>query len=204
MKSEQTAILYTLGDTLYVNLTNRCPCRCTFCIRQNGTGVGTADTLWLSHEPSLEQVWEAFSRVDLQAYPEVVFCGYGEPTCALDTLLAVCRRIRETSRIPIRINTNGLGDLIHEKPIAPLLKGWVDTVSVSLNAPTREEYLAVTRPSFGERSFDAMLQFAQDCQAQGISTMFTVVDVLSPEQIEASRKLADALGIPLRVRTYSA
>lgn len=32
-------IVYPVGKGLYVNMTNRCPCACEFCIRKNGAGV---------------------------------------------------------------------------------------------------------------------------------------------------------------------
>ena len=38
---------YRVGNGLYVNLTNKCPCACIFCIRQNGDGVYGSDSLWL-------------------------------------------------------------------------------------------------------------------------------------------------------------
>lgn len=199
-----TDILYTMGDSLYVNLTNKCPCRCTFCIRQNGDGVGSADNLWFDHEPSLEQIMAAFSKVHLAQYKELIFCGYGEPTCALDNLLAVCRYVRSISRIPIRLNTNGLSDLMYKKPTAPLLKGLLDSVSISLNAPDAVKYNAVTRPSFGEPAFESMLSFARECKKVVPHVMFSVVDVISPSDIEACQKLADSMEIPLRVRKYSA
>ena len=113
-----TDILYTLGRGLYVNLTNKCPCRCTFCIRGNTDSVGSADNLWFEHEPGLEQVMEAFRQVKLEEYDELIFCGYGEPTCALDNLLAVCRYVRGISDIPIRLNTNGLSDQKEDGPAA--------------------------------------------------------------------------------------
>ena len=199
-----TDILYTLGRGLYVNLTNKCPCRCTFCIRANTDSVGSADNLWFEHEPGLEQIMEAFRQVKLEEYDELIFCGYGEPTCALDNLLAVCRYVRSVSRIPIRLNTNGLADLINKKKTAPLLNGLVDTVSVSLNAPDAAKYNALVQPSFGERSFEAMLQYARDCKKEVPQVVFSVVDVMPKEDIEACRRLADREGIPLRVRTYSA
>ncbi len=199
-----TDILYTIEDKLYVNLTNKCPCRCTFCIRQNGDGVGSAENLWFEHEPSLEQVMEAFSKTDLRQYKELIFCGYGEPTCALDNLLAVCRYIRGVSQIPIRLNTNGLSDLMHHQATAPLLTGLVDSVSISLNAPDPVKYTEVTRPSFGEPAFQAMLDFAEACKKAVPQVMFSVVDVISPEDILACRRLAQSMGIPLRVRKYSA
>ena len=200
MKAEE--ILYEYGDQLYVNLTNRCPCRCDFCIRGKTDGLGTADSLWLDHDTSAQEVIAALEGRELARYQEVVFCGYGEPFCALEVLLKVCRWLREHTRLRTRINTNGLGDLIHGKKVAPLLKGHVDVVSISLNAPNAEEYNAVTRPKFGIKSFDAMLQFAKDCKQEGIDTRLTVVDVIGKEAVEQSQKLADSIGIPLRVRVY--
>lgn len=201
---EHTAetIFYTIGDTLYVNLTNRCPCRCDFCVRTHGDGVGDADSLWLAHEPSLEEALEALKPYDLAAFREVVFCGYGEPMIRLEVLCGLCRYLREHSSLPIRINTNGLADLIHKKPTAAYLKGLVDTVSISLNAPTAADYEALCHPSFGERAFEAILQFAKDCKQTVPEVILSVVDVIPPEQIEACQKIADGLGIPLRVREY--
>lgn len=193
-------ILYTVGDGLYVNLTNLCPCDCTFCIRQNGPGAYGSDPLWLEHEPTYEEVIAAFDAFDLSAFKELVFCGYGEPMERPDLLLRVCSFVRGTSNIPIRINTNGLSDLINGHPTAPMLDGLVDTVSISLNAPTAEEYLEVTRPCFGAPAFDAMLKFATECKKYVPEVLFTVVDVLAPADIEAAQRLADSLGIALRVR----
>ena len=118
----------------------------------------------------------------------------------LDVLLEVCRRIRAISSLPIRINTNGLADLIHGKPSAPLLEGLVDTVSISLNAPDRQRYHEVVQSIYGPLAFDALLQFAVECKAYVPHVMFTVVDILSSAEIAACRQLAAGLGIPLRVR----
>ena len=188
-----------------MNITNRCPCRCTFCIRQNGDGVGSAASLWHHGDPTAEEVVAALRDFDFTPYNEVIFCGYGEPTCALDALKAASAYLRETyPAILLRLNTNGLGDLVNGRSIAAELGEYVDVVSISLNAPTKEKYLAVTRPSFGEESFEAMLNFARACKETVKKVMLTVVDVIPPEDIEASQKLADELGIALRVREYTA
>ena len=196
-------ILYTYGGQLYINLTNRCPCACTFCVRSQTKGLGSADNLWLEEEPSLEQVKEALDSYDLSQFDEVVFCGYGEPTCALERMIEVADEIHRRSSISVRLNTNGLGDLIHRKRIAPLLKGHIDVVSISLNAPNEEEYLQVTGPRFGKGSFEALLQFTRDCKVQELDTRLTVVDVIGEKAIEESKALAQSLGVVLRVRQYT-
>lgn len=195
-------ILYPVGEHLYVNLTNKCPCACTFCIRQNGDGAYGSDSLWLQHDPTLAEVKKAFEAWNLADFTELVFCGYGEPTEALEMLLLTAQYAKTLPGCPpVRLNTNGLSDLIHGKKTAYLLEGLVDTVSISLNAGTKQEYLAVTRPKW-DTAFEAMQQFAVDCKPYVKKVMFTVVDVIPKEEIEAAQQVADSLGIPLRVRKY--
>ena len=195
-------ILYPVGEHLYVNLTNKCPCACTFCIRQNGDGAYGSDSLWLQHDPTLAEVKKAFEAWNLADFTELVFCGYGEPTEALEILLLTAQYAKTLPGCPpVRLNTNGLSDLIHGKKTAYLLEGLVDTVSISLNAGTEKEYLAVTRPKW-DNAFSAMQQFAVDCRQYVGQVMFTVVDVIPKEEIEAAQQVADRLGIPLRVRKY--
>lgn len=195
-------IFYQFEGSLYVNVTNRCPCNCTFCIRKNGPSVGDADSLWLDHEPSLEEIITAYESCDKTGCPEVVFCGYGEPLERLDIVLDTCRYLRKVSHMKIRINTNGLSDLINGKPTAHLLRGLADTVSISLNASNAAEYAKITRACYGEAAFDAMLQFAKDCKESVPEVVFTVVDVISQPEIAACQRLAEEIGIPLRVRSY--
>lgn len=128
-------VLYEYGDGLYVNITNKCPCRCSFCVREQMDGVGDADSLWLKQEPTAEEVKALLARRDLSAYRELVFCGYGEPTERLDVLLSVAHYAKEKrSDLPIRINTNGLADLLYGRDTTGDLTGVVDDVSISLNA----------------------------------------------------------------------
>lgn len=203
MIEKAMTIAYPVADKLYLNLTNRCPCACTFCIRNNGSGAYGSEPLWLEHEPTWKEVKEAIDAANPEQYTEVVFCGYGEPTEALELLCEAADYLRMAySGIPIRLNTNGLGDLIHGKDTAPYLKGRIDTVSVSLNAGTKEEYLRVTRPKFGAESFEAMQQYALRCKEYVDKVMFTVVDILPEEEIAAAKALAEKLGIELRIRTY--
>ena len=195
-------ILYPVGEHLYVNLTNKCPCACTFCIRQNGDGAYGSDSLWLQHDPTLAEVKKAFEAWNLADFTELVFCGYGEPTEALEILLLTAQYAKTLPGCPpVRLNTNGLSDLIHGKKTAHLLEGLIDTVSISLNAGTEKEYLAVTRPKW-DNAFSAMQQFAVDCRQYVKQVMVTVVDVIPKEEIEAAQQVADSLGIPLRVRKY--
>lgn len=196
-------ITYPVKNGIYVNMTNRCPCACTFCLRHNGDGVYGSDSLWLEREPTVWEICESIDTWDLTQYSEVVFCGYGEPTERLDDLLKVAAHIKAKSNIQIRINTNGLADLISNKKTAPKLKGLIDTVSISLNATNKEEYLKVVRPKFGIDSFDAMLKFAKDCTSYVPNVVMTVVDVVtSKEEQELCREICQSVGATLRIRPY--
>ena len=196
-------VTYPVKNGIYVNMTNRCPCACTFCLRQHGPSVYGSDPLWLEREPTVEEVCASLDGRDLPRYDEVVFCGYGEPTERLDDLLQVAAHIKSKGDIPIRINTNGLSDLIHGERTAPKLKGLIDTVSVSLNATNKEEYCKVVRPRFGLESYEAMLRFTKDCVAYVPNVVMTVVDVVtSPREQERCREICEELGATLRVRPY--
>ena len=196
-------ILYTIDNSLYVNITNQCPCRCTFCIRLESDEVAGSGSLWLDHEPTIEEVKEALKNYNLDNYNEVVFCGYGEPLVRINEVIEISKYIKSISNIKIRVNTNGLSDLIHDKDTAIMLKDTIDSISISLNAPDKEVYNKVTRPKFGEKSFDSMIKFARDCKTYINEVALSVVDEISEEEIEKSQKLADELQIPLRIRNKS-
>ncbi|MFA5658561.1 MAG: TIGR04100 family radical SAM protein [Oscillospiraceae bacterium] len=195
-------ILYEIGNKLYLNLTNKCPCDCIFCIRNNGDGAYGSDSLWLENDPTAEQVISELKMKDLNSYEEIVFCGFGEPFEALEILLEAARFLKTVTAMPLRINTNGLSDMIHQRPTAQLLEGIIDVVSVSLNAGSEEEYLRVTRPSFGKKAFEAMIKFAVDCKKYVGKVVFSVVDILPEKELELCRKISDETGIPLRIRKY--
>ena len=197
-------IVYTFENQAYLNITNACPCRCTFCIRNNGDSVGEATTLWFEHSPSIDEIKAEIDSFDFTKYNNsIIICGYGEPTCALNNMLEACKYLKSKG-INIRLNTNGLSDLINKRETAKEICAVIDSVSISLNAPTKEKYNEVTQPSFGEKSFDAMLKFAKECKELGIPTKLTVVDVISKEDIEDCKKLCEEIQIPLRVREYTA
>lgn len=198
-------ITYPLKTGLYVNLTNRCPCACEFCLRNNAPGVYGTDSLWLEREPTVDEVNASIDSHDLSEFKEVVFCGYGEPTERLDDLLAVARHVREVApHCKIRVNTNGLSDLIHGEPTAAKFEGLVDVVSVSLNTPDAAEYERICHPKFGSISHQAMLDFTKSCKAYVPDVVMTIVDapVTTPEVQAECRRITDSLGVRLRIRPF--
>lgn len=197
-------IIYTYEGGVYLNITNKCPCRCVFCIRSNGNGLGSAQTLWHAGDPTLIEIKAAIDAFDFTGFREIIFCGYGEPFCAYENLIETCKYIRQIMpEMKIRINSNGLGDLINSCDTVPALSGLVDTISISLNAPDKYSYMKISSPSFGEESFEAMLCFAKKCKEVVPSVKFTVVDIIDEKQIEQCKAISEEMGIPLRVRQYT-
>ena len=202
MANTSEEILYVYKDKVYLNITNKCPCACTFCIRSKKDAIGDASNLWLNHNPSFEEVKAAIDAFDFNGYNEIIFCGYGEPTNSFDVLVKTAKFIRSKLGIKIRVNTNGLGSLVNGRDISAELCSNVDAVSISLNCSNKEDYLKTVRPKFGIDSFDEMLDFAKKCRALTENIALSVVDVIGEEEVEKCKKIAEGLNIPLRVRKY--
>ena len=195
-------VLYDYASGLYVNMTNRCPCRCEFCIRDMVDSLGDADSLWLKREPTVEEVKEMLGQWKLSNYTELVFCGYGEPMKRLEDVLQLCRYVKETTHLKTRINTNGLSDLLHGRRTAPELSGLVDAISISLNAASAEKYDRLCHPKFGLEAWPAILRFTEEVKQYVPDVTMSVVGGTIPEQdVDICRQIAQTqLGVKFRVR----
>ncbi|MDE5964680.1 MAG: TatD family nuclease-associated radical SAM protein, partial [Eubacterium sp.] len=176
-------IIYILEGGVYLNITNKCPCNCAFCIRTKGDAVGEAEKLWFDTEPTIDEIKNAIDAFGFTQVESAVFCGYGEPTNAYDNLIESARYIKSINpSIKLRLNTNGLSDLINQKPTAKELSEIFDCISVSLNEPTSEKYDKITRNIFEGKAFDAMLEFTKECVKYCKSVDRSVGDVISNEE----------------------
>lgn len=196
-------ITYELGNSLYVNVTNRCSNACNFCVRLTHDDVNGEDNLWLDREPTVDEIKADFETRDLDKYEAVVFCGYGEPMMRTDDVLEVAKWLKEKNpAVKIRINTNGQANLINKRDVTPELGGIIDAVSISLNAENAQKYQQVCASEFGEEAYDGLLKFARLAKEYVPEVVFSVVDVMSKEEIEACRKIAADCGVSFRVREY--
>lgn len=196
-------ILYKVHQNLYVNMTNRCPCACVFCLRQSRDSMEDSGSLWLEHEPTVDEVIAELDKFQLSDYKELVFCGFGEPTERVEDMLQVCKYVKENFKMPIRVNTNGLADLIHEKDTAPLFSGLVDTISISLNTPNPKRFYELTRSKFGLPSFDAMIRFAKNVKKYVPNViMSTVETTLTKEEEEQCAQICKEIGVTYRIRKW--
>lgn len=191
--------VYEFGNSLYINLTNKCSNNCEFCIRNFKNGVGD-NNLRLTREPSFDDIKEDLSMYNLKKYDEVVFCGFGEPMCALPVLSQVGPYLKRLG-CKTRINTNGQAALINKRDDVPkLIAPYIDAVSISLNASTADGYQDICHSKFGEDAFYAMVIFAKGCVDNGIDTTLSVVDFIGEEEIAACAKIAERVGAHYRVR----
>lgn len=193
---------YVLDGNLYINLTNKCSNGCDFCVRNERTSY-YGNYLWLRHgEPTADKVIAAVKGFgDITRFKEAVFCGFGEPTYRVAEMVALCDYFHEKG-LSTRLNTNGQGNLINKRDIVPELKGKLDLINVSLNASCKEKYQPICRSQFGESGFDAMIEFAKLCRKNGVPCRFSIVDCIGEAEVEACKRLAESVKIPLYIRKY--
>ncbi len=193
---------YILDGNLYINLTNKCSNACDFCVR-NERDSYYGNYLWIRHgDPTPEKVIAQLKGMgDLTRFKEAVFCGFGEPTYKVAEMVALCDYFHEKG-LSTRLNTNGQGNLINKRDIVPELKGKIDLVNVSLNASCAEKYQPICRSQFGENGFAAMIDFAKACKKNGVNCRFSIVDCIGKEEVEACKRLASSVNVPLYVRDY--
>jgi TatD family-associated radical SAM protein len=190
---------YTLKENLYINLTNKCTDKCSFCIRDIADGLGGSN-LWLEKEPETREIIQAVGNPE--KYEEIVFCGFGEPLMRLEQVLEVSRYLKDNYNTRIRLNTNGQANLIYGRNIVPLLEGLIDSVSISLNAKNAEDYQRLCKPEYGEEAYYSVLDFIKECRKYIPEVTITVVDVIPEEDITQCEAIAAELGVKFRVRHF--
>ena len=201
-ENRKDTYVYTLDGNLYINLTNKCSNGCDFCVRNERTSY-YGNYLWLKKgDPTVEKVIaQANGFGDLKRFKEVVFCGFGEPTYKVAEMVALCDFFHEKG-VKTRLNTNGQGNLINKRDIVPELKGKIDFVNISLNASCAEKYQKICRSQFGENGFQGLIDFARQCRVNGVACRFSIVDCIGEEEVEACKRLAASVNVPLYVRDY--
>jgi TatD DNase family protein len=193
------SIAYRIRNSLYLNITNRCSNRCSFCAKFDDFTV-KGHFLKLDHEPSAAEVLAAVGD-DLAAYDEVVFCGYGEPLLRLDLIREVAATLKEKG-CRIRINTDGQANLVYGRNILPELAGLVDCISVSLNAADAATYAKLCNTPFGAAGFQGVCDFLRTAKEYIPIVVATAVTVPGLD-VTAVKALAESLDVEFREREYA-
>ena len=122
---------------------------------------------------------------------------------SVDALLEIAKYLKAHYDKPIRINTNGLGDLIWNEDITPKFAGLIDTISISLNTPDAKRYQEIVRSKFGDGSFEAMLKFAKDAKRYVPKMVLSTVETTITREEEAKcQAICDELGVTYRIRPF--
>ena len=199
-------LAYLLDGKIYINLTNRCTNSCIFCLRNDKDDV-CGKNMWLDSENfTAQDVINQFEKIRPSAKnnTEVTFCGYGEPLLKLDVLKEVAKYIKEKyPETKLRINTNGHANFVYKRNVCEELKGLIDTISVSLNGKSEEEYNELSKPSF-KGAYDEVKKYIKATSDAGINTVATIVEGYKGRHldIEACKKIAQNSGAALRVREW--
>lgn len=190
---------YVLRDQCYINLTSRCTLRCGFCPKFNHSWDVQGYNLHLSksQEPSVDQVLEAVG--DPSRYSEIVFCGLGEPTLRLPELLQIAEHLKRCGARWVRVNTDGLVNLVHGRDVTPAFFGRIDALSISLNAQDQSTYERHCRPAV-DGAYAALLKFISRARLFVPDVTVTAIDGLEDVDIAACRNLARNLGVSFRWR----
>nr|WP_209618365.1 TatD family nuclease-associated radical SAM protein [Methanolobus bombayensis] len=191
-------ISYEAFGNLYLNITNQCSASCTFCIREGCDGV-YGYNLRLSREPTEEEIISDLEKYELSKFKEIVFTGFGEPTCRFDIVLHITEWLHKKG-VHVRLDTNGHAALMNpEMNVVEKLKAsGLDSVSVSLNAESEEKYNKLCKPRY-EGAYKAVLDFAKEAVKTGIKTRMTVVGQEGID-IDRCKKIATDIGATFKVR----
>ncbi len=198
LPDDEAKIAYKIRNNLYLNITNQCTLACVFCPKFDDWMV-KGHFLKLNHEPTEEEIMEAVG--DASGYEEIVFCGFGESTLRLDLLKSVAKTLK-LSGVKIRLDTEGLANLVHGKNILPELHHLVDSISISLNAPDAKTYAKVCPSKFGETAYPAVKEFIREARKYIPDVTASVVGLPNLD-VEACRQIAEIeLGVKFRLRPY--
>ncbi|WP_246033058.1 TatD family nuclease-associated radical SAM protein [Shewanella canadensis] len=191
-----STLVYDIRNSRYLNITGRCTLRCQFCPKHNGSKQVHEYQLDLNHQPKAEEIIPLLG--DVERFDEYVFCGYGEPTLNLDTLLSIAKEIKNRGGY-VRVNTDGLGNLFHRRNILPELAVCVDALSISLNADTEQAYMEHCRPKL-KNAYQSVCEFIRLAPDYIKSVQVSAIDGLEGVDIEACRKFVEASGAEFKHR----
>lgn len=196
MAAHPAILGYTRSTRRYLNITNRCTLRCTFCPKFQGSWTVDGHDLRLPSEPSVDEI--AAAAGELGSCDEIVFGGLGEPTLRLYDMKAAALRLH--GRGPrIRVQTDGLANLVYGRDVTPDLEGGIDALSVALNAQDEPTYNRYCRPML-PGAFSAMLDFVARAREFVPDITLTAIPDLDGVDPAACERVARGLGVKFSPR----
>ena len=189
-------LVYDIGTSRYINLSDRCTLRCQFCPKTHDEWQVHEHDLRLKQRPTAEQIIEALG--DPAQYHEIVFCGFGESTLRIKALIKIAQFVKKRGG-RVRVNTDGLANLVNKRNVLPELADCVDALCVSLNAQNEALYTLHCQPTVGG-SYQAMLDFLALAPNYIADVTATAINGLKGVDVKACKALADERGVKFRQR----
>lgn len=189
-------VAYELHGNCYLNITNRCTLRCRFCPKFNHVWDVKSYSLRLHNEPDTREILNAIG--DPTQFNEIVFCGLGESTLRLNTMLEVARALKDNNAT-IRLNTDGLANLVHDKDVTKELASCIDLFSISLNAHNEQTYNYHCRPKHNN-TYSEVIKFIKKLRDRNCDTTITAIKGLGDVNIFECKKIARQLDVKFRKR----
>ncbi|MBF0136309.1 MAG: YchF/TatD family DNA exonuclease [Magnetococcales bacterium] len=191
-------LAYTIGRGLYLNVTRGCTLHCQYCPKWRDEPQVHVYDLSLTRNPTAAELIAALGE-DVASYDEVVFCGFGEPTLRLAVILEVAAEIKRRGGKRVRLNTDGLANLVYRQDVTPRFRGLIDAVSVSLTAQDQETYDRLCQPALAG-SYQGVLDFLRLVRAYVPHVTATAIEGAAGVDIPACRRIAEGLGVHFRTR----
>ncbi len=171
---------------LYLETTNRCNLLCTTCPRT-----------YAELEPPADMSWELFTRI-VDQVPEAgraVLHGVGEPML-VKNLPRMVRYLKDRGTY-VLFNTNGT--LLNDRNGRAMIDAGLDELRVSLDASTRESYLAIRGKDYFDRILSNVRAFRDLQEREGhatprVSAWLTGLKETLPE-LPAFVRIAAGLGV---------
>ncbi|MFW6287009.1 MAG: TatD family nuclease-associated radical SAM protein [Candidatus Sumerlaeota bacterium] len=208
MENPADCIAYRYKGNVYLNITNRCPVACIFCIRHADDYHLGRHSLKLGREPEAPAILDAARReIKKGEFGEIVFCGMGEPLMRPEIVGDVTQKLKSEGDYRVRVDTCGLCNRYHGHNIVPELADFIDTMSISLNAGNPNAYAKACPTPWGRDAYYALLDFIVESEKYFEIRLSAVRPAAyhalgrqCPIDLEECKKMADLLGLPLRIR----
>ena len=155
--------------------------------------------LRIKKEPTVDEILDAAG--DPTMYNEIVFVGWGEPLLRVDVVKEVSKKLKNNGAKKIRVDTDGLSNLVHKRNVLPELKGLVDSISISLNAQDAETYARICPSKYGDKAYFAVLDFIKDAKYYIPDVTASVVTIPGVD-VEKCRGIVEDLGVKFKPRIY--
>lgn len=166
VKNGNNIIYYKRGEEeLSLNITNKCPNSCLFCIRNTDVGWGVSN-LYLDNDPSLSEIICAFDKESNRniekrvKIKKIKICGYGEPLVRGNILLPLIKHLHKVCpSAQIQIATTGWPFFKFcsgkKSDLKKLKEAGASNIFLSLNALNKFTYEKLVRPGINNVNHDA-------------------------------------------------